>query len=257
MRRLGLLLLAVCGVLHAEEPDYFGRKDTSQAGLIGILYDFKQTQKREPTGVVPDKYLEVLNEFVKSGWDESVINRFFRSARPLSTTQIFVPFMNANKAPEAFGVEKVVQPAEWMAHYKGQVSPPKDGKYRFIGYSDDAMAVAVNGQLVLYATYFRQEIWNSKVPEGSRVANGTLKIGDWVELKKDVPVDFDVLIGEQPGGSFCAFLLYEREGETYQTGEDGHPVYPVFQLAPYDTPALTRDLAPPFAPATEVWKGYQ
>jgi hypothetical protein len=55
-----------------------------------------------------------------------------------------------------------VQPSNWIIHYKGQVSPPSAGTYRFWGTADDLIAVAVNGktELVYYLT----------VPKGARGA---------------------------------------------------------------------------------------
>jgi hypothetical protein len=41
------------------------------------------------------------------------------------------PDMMAGVAPKAFGVEKTVEPNHWLIHYKGRVSPPENGRYRF------------------------------------------------------------------------------------------------------------------------------
>jgi hypothetical protein len=253
--------LASVGLSRAEEASVFGRTDNSEAGLIGILYDLKQTQKRQPTGVKASEYSGILNEFLSKDWSESVLNRYFRATRPLYATQIFMPLMDAGRAPKAFDMEKVIKPAAWVVVYKGQVSPPEDGTYRFVAYADDVIAVALNGKTVLIGgrsdTVNHLKVWKAS-QNGPRVesANGLLSYGDWMTLKKGEPVDLDVLVGERPGGQFCAFLLYEKQGVEYPKNEKGVPQYPVFQLAPFQTPNSSPREAPPFSQA-DAWKGFQ
>jgi hypothetical protein len=86
--------------------------------------------------------------------------------------------------------------------------------------------------------------------KGPEIGNGHLSLGDWVELKKDAPVDLDVLVGERPGGSFCAFLLYEKKGAIYPE-KGGKTIYPAFQLAPGKTPGYPSDLLQD----TKYWEG--
>ena len=167
--------------------------------------------------------------------------------------------MGAGEAPKAFDLEKVIKPSAWVIFYKGQVSPPEDGIYRFLGYSDDLLAVAVNGRTVCIGARMELPAW--KAPQGGGpfvpAAAGGLTYGDWIPLKKDEPIDLDVLIGERPGGGFCAFLLYEKQGETYPVNEKGVPMYPIFQLAQFDTPMPKPGEGAPFSQASQVWKGYQ
>lgn len=259
--RLVGLWLAVGGLMslaRAEESAAFGRESNGESGLIGILYDFKQTQKRTPTGVKPPDYTRIVEEFLSKDWSESVLNRYFRATRPLYTTQIFIPLMSAGEAPKAFGMQDVIKPAAWVVYYKGQVSPPEDGSYRFLAYSDDIMAVAVNGRTVCIGARFDLKMWKSS-EKGPRIvaANGDLTYGDWIPLKKDEPVDLDVLVGERPGGLFCAFLLYEKQGAEYAKNDKGQTAYPIFQLTPYKMPSFPSKVAPPFSEAAAVWKGYQ
>ncbi len=116
-------------------------------------------------------------------------------------------------------MEKVIKPSAWVVVYKGQVSPPEDGVYRFVAYADDVIAVALNGKTVLLGgrkdTLGHLNVWNPTTT-GPRMdaANGQLAYGDWMTLKKGEPIDLDVLVGERPGGLFAAFLLYEKQGRT-------------------------------------------
>lgn len=244
--------------VRAEDKDVFGSRASSQSALIGMIYDLKQDPKRRPTGIVPDAYPAVIAKFLTNKWDESVLSCYFSSVRPLYTTQIFIPEMGAGEAPKAFGVEKIMKPSCWVIHYKGQVSPPSDGHYRFVGCSDDLLAVAVNGETVLIGARMNLPMWKSKEKPGAQAADDALAYGDWILMRKDVPIDLDVLIGERPGGGFNAFLLYQKKEDSYTMDAQGNPILPIFQLAPYDTPASTDpNMAPFFSKAKEVWRAYQ
>ncbi len=238
----------------------FGHADKEAGGLIAIIYDFKQTQMRQPSTTTPETYPGIVKEFLRQGWDEQVLNRYFRITRPLYSTQIFIPNIPADTAPKAFNVEKVIKPSLWIIHYKGQVSPPEDGTYRFAGYADDVLAVAVNSKTVCVGARSDMQmdaVWKSSDKPGAHAFNGNLAYGDWITLKKDKPIDLDVLIGERPGGEFCAFLLYQKQGETYQTDAKGNLILPVFQLAPQEIKVKYPNDAPVFTISPKRWQQYQ
>jgi len=246
--------LAAHAQTTADSKLLFGSNENGTAGLIAIIYDLKQTQAMQPSNVTQDTYQPIINQFLKQGWDESVLNRFFRITRPLYSTQIFIPRIDAGSAPKAYGVEKFVKPSSWIIHYKGQVSPPEDGTYRLVAYADDILAVAVNNKTVcigLHPSMNFSGIWKSTEKPGAVAFNGNLTYGDWLELKKDQPIDLDILVGERPGGEFCAFLLYQKQGETYQNDPAGNPILPVFQLSDVGIPG--GKLAP-LATKGKPWK---
>ncbi len=248
--------------LHAQQENsslLFGTSEKDAAGLIAIIYDLKQTQSMQPSQITAETYPEVVKEFVKKGWDEVVLNRFFRVTRPLYSTQIFIPGMDAGGAPKAYGVDKVMRASCWVIHYKGQVSPPEDGTYRFVCYADDMIAVAVNNKTV--ANGSRQDmrmenVWKSPEKQGAKAFNGELTYGDWIPMKKDTPIDLDILVGERPGGEFAAFLLYQKQGGTYQNDPKGHPILPVFQLSDQPIPGRAGDNAP-HATKGKPWTQYR
>jgi hypothetical protein len=242
--------LVTAGCL-AQDDSVFGRSERRAATLIGIFYDLKQTQRREPIPDFAKTYAPSLDEFLISGFDEALLNRFFRAATPLYTTQFAIPMMNANGAPKAFGVDGVVKPSYWVVHYKGQVAPPADGIYRFVGNFDDLLIVAINRKVILDGsrpdTKFPRLGWTEPADKGPKVAINTLsKYGDWIELKAGQPVDIDILIGERPGGQFHGVVLYQKKGETYPVNERGQAVLPLFQLAdnPMNNPRILTDRPP-------------
>jgi hypothetical protein len=244
---------ALVADLVAAEDSAFGSREQKGNALIGILYDLKQDPKGKPTDMNERNYFALADEFLASGWDEEVLNRYYRATRALYATQIFLPMMSAGEAPRAFGVEKLVKPRLWMVHYKGQVSPPKGGRFRFAGYADDFIAVAINGRTVLVGgrvspASFKKTNWKMSEGEGLAIGNGRLRYSDWFEVQADEVIDLDIVVGERPGGEFGAFLYWQEEGVEYKRGGGGALILPPFQLAEAPMPNV------PYAKGHPLWK---
>jgi hypothetical protein len=277
-----ILVLWIATILtsRSQEDSVFGQATQSEAALMGVLYDFKQTTDGKGTPVTKDSfsgiddddkqgtdmtqatYSGIIQEFLIKNWDERVLNRFYRVTRPLFTTQIFIPRMSASSAPRAFGAEKLMEPSLWLIHYKAQVSAPSAGSWRFVGSADDMLAVAVNQKTVLVANRYDivlpKVTWKSTEPNGRQAANNPLRIGDWISLEAGQIIDLDVIIGERPGGSFNAFLFIEKKGGNYEHDAEGHKILPIFQVAPFDTPTISEPYqGPQFAKGHPPWKSYQ
>lgn len=252
-RAAGLILLASL-VTGARAADYFGSSERQEAALIGILYDLKQDQERRPKNA---GFQELLGRFVREGWEESILNAYYRATRPLYTTQIFVPLIGADTAPRAFGVEDIIRPRQWVIHYKGQVRPPQAGTYRFVGLSDDLLAVAVNGKTVMIGEHggsrLKNHGWRDAPRDQIRTGSGLAVAGDWFTVQNGEVIDLDVVIGERPGGQFAAWLMIQQQGVTYGKDADGKDILPVFQLAPAEVPGRESCARP--ARPEELWSG--
>jgi len=228
-------LLSLAGALRAEDQEsMFGSSKRTAGALIGILYDFKQTQKREPLPIDRAFFEKSIAQFVDNGYDEGLLNKYYRVPRALYTTQLHIQTMDADGAPKAFGVDKTVEPKKWMVHYKGQIAAPVDGAYRFLGNADDFLVVAINGKTVLVAEMPGTPLgikWVSKeaAPRDYQAA------GDWVNFRAGEPVDIDILTGESPGGQFRCILDIQKKG--------GEPT--PFQLS------VSKDTSP----GTRPWRG--
>jgi hypothetical protein len=227
-----------------------GSNEPSEAALIGMLYDLKQTEQLKPGITNTKDYDRVIADFIMKKWDESVLNKFYRISHPLYTTQIFIPMLGNQVAPKALGVQNHIKDGYWVMHYKGQVVPPADGRYRFAGYAHATMLVAINGKLVLNGCRYDinkdekdfplRSVQKASDPNaGAPAGDFMLTVGPWVELKHDEPVDIDILFGNRLASELCAFLLVEKEGQTYETDPATHfPILPLFQVARYNGPPL-------------------
>lgn len=234
---------------------FFGVRDQSAKGLVGLMYDLKQYKNGKPTDITPEEYGEVVASFAKS-WNTSKLNEYFRAPTVLTASQIFTPNLKATEAPKAFGVEETVQPSRWVALYRARVSPPASGTYHFVGAGDDIMFVRFNGKVVL------DRCWSGSDQEAKAVQNydyGFSKIkkgfakGTGVRADKGKFYDLDILIGEQPGGKFFACLLLEEEGVSYEKDAKGNPILPIFRVADELLPKEGNMSFPPHTTDGPIW----
>jgi hypothetical protein len=222
-------------------------------GLVGALYDLKQTPYRQPTDMAENpaeiaagpsgmdgnyrnstasaKNLEVLRDFV-GNWDMNLLDKYYKSPQPLVATQLCIPATPSVNAPKAFRVENVVSPRRWIIIYQAKVKPPSSGRFRFIGFADDFLVVRVNGQNVLDACMPEETLdpsANANEPVGVGLEHIDLKCGKWIQLDSRNSVPIQILIGEGPGGTSGFLLMVQKEGDGSSNSD-----YPIFQVR--DTP---------------------
>ena len=226
-------------------------------GLRGTFYDLKQTRNKTPSTIQElGPYVHQLDQFLQGGWNEGLLNQFFKAPSPLYTNQIFVPRINSEEAPKAFGVEKDVKPSFWMALYKGQVSPPETGTYYFVGGGDNILIVRLNGNIVLDRSWTYQNLfgidktWRPTALYDYKFSDlpGGFAKGKPVELKAGEFYDMEILLGDDGGKAFFS-LLVEKEGGEYMK-KYGLPILPVFRTSNIPPPPGDQ---PPFQPGGPIW----
>jgi len=217
----------------------FGGDASAGNELVGTFYDLKQTAKGTSIPMNDQAYCFKIKKFLDS-WREKELEDFYQAPQKKYALSFMMPFMDAAAAPDAFGVGDLVEPKHWAIHYKGNITAPETGRYRFCGKADDILIVRVNRKIVLNASYYTPETgtltdWTSDAPETGTfpIANSTVTYGDWIRLRKGQTVPIEILIGEVPGGEFYCHLLIEQAGKTYkQVSYDGgvRPVLPIFKM---------------------------
>ncbi len=227
-------------------------------GLVGYLYDLKQTPDGKPTvmsdneeerhpgpnAVHPDwahsaqtqAQLSLLRSFVQT-WDfGSLDDHYYKSDQPLELEQCCISQASSAEAPKAFRVRDRVKPGRWIAVYSGDFLPPETGTYRFIGLGDDFLVVRINEKNVLDGSYpIGQLDPSANVEEdvGAGWDNVPLRCGQWFQLQAGVPVDMHLLMGDGPSGKCGFILMIEKKGNTYPKGD-----YPLFQLGQNPVPDM-------------------
>lgn len=276
---------AVGGLKGPLMPSFGFHERLSGGSLVGRLYDLKQlkTGSANPAfqkllatekGNAPydDLIAKEVGAFIQNGCRPEYLDaKFYRATDPLYATQIFVPDTPADEAPKAYGAEKTVKPKCWIAHYRGRVSPPTNGVYRFVGGGDDVIVVRLDGRLVLDGGIVNVSGFKTDRPErpaypydfgpqnamGSPYLNqrrGGFVVGHRMELRAGLFYDIDVIIGESPGGFFFANLLVEKEGDTYAKDGHGNPVLPIFRIADTPPPSGNGLRMPPHADEGPIWR---
>ncbi len=120
-----------------------------------------------------------------------------------------------------------------MAWYRGQVAPPQPGRYRFWGYADNHLLVAINGKPVFEGSRRESSFKTLGIPRTDNpalpclIAPAGFACSEWVELTSD-PIRIDIMMGEVGGNITSGLLLVEREGDNYEETFWGQPKWPLF-----------------------------
>lgn len=234
----------------------FGSKGGGGEAVTGNFYDLKQTAKGKENEMgesAPGDYhakeqlfIQAVGDFLKR-WDETDLQKYFRARETLSTTQIFIPTMNASEAPKAFNVERNVRPNRWLVHYKGEFTPPRSGTFRFAGCGDDILIVRLDRKLVFNGSIMEIPGYMGSDRENiGRVLVGThewaVMAGEWFRLSAGKSYPLEILVGENPGGDLAMFLMIQEKGVKYEQRPDNKgPVLPVFQTAPTKLPKFDEE----------------
>ncbi|MDR2845354.1 MAG: hypothetical protein LBV28_04585 [Puniceicoccales bacterium] len=215
----------------AHKVSLFGSSGYGVAGLTGTFYDLKQSAKGGGgNGKNDGKYLENARKFA-ANWDEGFLARnFFQSPQKLSLQQMLIPLRhgNAGEAPAAFEAPNVA-PSNWIVHYKGTVTVPFTGKFRFVGMADDWIVVRWNRKLALTSGYGNSMVASYNIPKNGKPPAGVgasfpyldrpaMQSGPWISVSKGATCDIEIAMGETPGGEFCAILAFQKD-------DDKSPLY--------------------------------
>ncbi len=241
----------------------FGLRDAA-GGVKGEFYDLKQSPSRKETGMDKEKYAEVVTDFVKGGWNTSVLAPYYKASKPLYSSQFMIPSIKADEGPKAFQVERDVKPSLWLALYQGEVTPSESGTFFFVGAGDDVLCVRFNGNTVLSANF---NIPNDPLaratgrydykwppPPSWSIPGGFYK-GQAITVEAGKSYPIEILIGEQPGGDLHAILLLEKQGQEYKKDSHGNPILPVFRMGAGKPPVLKQgETLPPHDPDGPIWR---
>jgi hypothetical protein len=188
---------------------------------------------------------DVVNEFMRKDWDESILKKFYESKDPVTAFQLLIPYASSAKALQAFGVEKEVKPSHFLIHYKGYVRAPKDGEFRFRGWSVGTLLIRFDNQNVFGRARFPFydltpfTFKNTDNPNDKRLkAGGITTPGKWfrVDAGKKYPIEILVEANES---IFGAFILIEERNP-----EQPYKLTIMSELYPMDPPTY---IYPPFA----------
>lgn len=133
---------------------------------------------------------------------------------------------------EKAGLKRTSVELGWMAWYRGRVVPPRKGRFRFWGYADNHLVVAMDGKPVFegsrdspFSEIGLPRTDNPALP--CLIARAGFANGPWIESNGKAR-QLDILFGEIGGVLTSGLLLIEWEGEAYEETFWGQPKWPVF-----------------------------
>jgi hypothetical protein len=203
--------------------------EVASSSLRGMILGYEDTSAITKHSRDVDVIGRSLLPLIQSGFSDHAYLETLKQGQPVS-------FRGIAGAYHAFADRAGLAPYSrnlgWMAWYQGKVMPPQPGRYRFWGYADNHLLVAINGDPVFegsrHNSFKTLDIPRTDNPSWPcLIARAGFASGPWIELNGD-PVDLDILFGEAGGNTTSGLLLVEREGDTYEETFWGQPKWPLF-----------------------------
>lgn len=203
-----------------------GLEPDSMRGRL-IAFEPSSTANPADTDVIGERVLRLI----RSGFQDESCLAGMKQVGPVRFTGVAGTY---NEFPRAAGLEPYGEQFGWLTWYRGERIAPSPGRYRFWGYADNHLLVAVDGEPVFegsrYSSSLREELGISRRDHPSLPCLNSMAgfaSGEWFEVGAE-PVRLDLLFGEQGARLTSGLLLIEREGETYQETSWGQPMWPLF-----------------------------
>jgi len=216
------------GVPEISLPPMVLRPTSLPGKILGFPKDPSELDKNKHFDHGISKQLLPL---VQAGFEKEDCLQGLISGRPLRFNGIAGTY---DRFPKAASLRAYNSNLGWLAWYEGKIKAPQPGRYRFWGYADNHLLVAVNGKPVFegsrYDSAFRNHlnIFRNNHPSFPCLnARAGFARGEWFEIGEST-VDIDLLFGESSQNQTSGILLIEREGEAYEKTYWGQPKWPLF-----------------------------
>ena len=217
----------------------FGSDVNEQSALVGRFYDLKQPVDGKSRPLRRQQVVELFRQFDDKKWDSKLFEGYYSPKVKLYAPYFYLPRCKAEYGPEAFQCNEKegkprVRPSDWVVIYRGVVTAPESGTFRFAGMGDDVLMVRFNNKLVLESGWsiptrgsmtlgtdknYQQEISSRKggralyqyktTPHWNRVLGG-IPTGTPFKVQKGKKYPIEILVSEIPGNEFGFCLLLEE-----------------------------------------------
>jgi ferric-dicitrate binding protein FerR (iron transport regulator) len=203
-------------------------KKPSDSPLRGVVLGYGSSIAK--VHLAKDMIGRELLPLIQSNFRDRACLEAFKHGEPLSFRGIAGAF---HEFPDRTGLAPYYREGGWMVWYRGQVLPPRPGRYRFWGYADNHLLVAIDGKPVFEGSRRDSSFKELGIPRTDNpalpclIARAGFACSEWIELSGD-SVQLDLLFGDVGGNLTSGLLLVEQEGETYEETFWGQPKWPLF-----------------------------
>lgn len=215
--------------LALPELTFSGSKP-SEGSLTGKVFGYDELHEPQKLRQAIDVIGGAMLPLIESQFQDSACLEVLQRSDDVGFQGIAGAY---HKFADRSGLDPYYRDGGWMAWYHGKVRPPQPGRYRFWGYADNHLLVAIDGKPVFEGSRRESPFRNLEIPRTNNpalpclIARAGFAGSDWVELSGD-PVQMDILFGEVGGNITSGLLLVEREGENYEETFWGQPKWPLF-----------------------------
>lgn len=205
-------------------------RNPGAGSLQGVILGYDESVAITKAVLREDMIGHEVLPLIRSSFQDQSCLKLFKQGGPLSFRGIAGAY---HQFPDRAGLVPYSLEGGWMTWYHGQVLPPQPGRYRFWGYADNHLLVALDGEPVFEGSRHESAFKELGIPRTDNpalpclIAPAGFACSEWVELSGD-PVRLDVLFGEVGGKITSGLLLVERKGDTYEETFWGQPKWPLF-----------------------------
>ncbi|MCC5790580.1 MAG: hypothetical protein JJT75_13195 [Opitutales bacterium] len=177
-----------------------------------------------------------VEEFARNGFDRSFFEDFEEIGDPEYAGHILHQRMSSEEI--SANLERDLS-GNFIIHLRGNITPLKDGRYRFFTASDQVIAVGINGKLVsarqgmTSSTHSFAGVNLSRTGGYDSVGWGRIffQFGEWIEMNEGETYEIEIVTGYRGRGRYSGMLLVQQENVDYRETPAG-PVLPIFSVVP-------------------------
>lgn len=207
--------------------------NVGEDSVSGSIFGFDPSESIVKDVLSDDVIGQALLPLIDSGFRNRDCLMTLKESEPIPFRGIAGAY---HQFPDRVGLTPYSLEGGWMTWYRGHVRPPKEGRYRFWGYADNHLLLAIDGKPVFEGSRRESPFKGLGIPRTNNpalpclIAPAGFACSDWIELTGD-PIRLDVLFGEVGGNITSGLLLIEREGASYEETFWGQPKWPLFLTA--------------------------
>ncbi len=242
----------------------FGLKEKAVDALVGTFYDMKQTRSAKPNNMDPEAQAQELVGFVRGGWSDSRLQKYFKGPDVLYAKQVAIPLTGANEGPKAFNLAGKVKPEMWIVLYQATVIAPRNGTFHFVALADDYCYIRFNNRLAMDAGWMSEDVVKHQAlyqysvdyhpPSKPRHRDAGFVKGPGITVKQGQICNVAILIGEAGGVLMGAQVMIEWDHTDYEKDpKTNSPILPLFRVGEVAPPPRDHILGP-FKSGGEIWK---